>query len=266
MQVPTQSRLSILAACEDPGTVSQFQYSGDVWPLPQTGQMWLEHELLNDRSVPGYFCESTSYRQEPDPVPGRHDLIFPMFEFEFEGDLDDLIKLERRLFDFLGFGRGDAFPEANYLDVARRYNTGELEHCHEAKMEEDYGKVAFLKNFPNYTSPFWNMAQNKVPEVVYNADGINIVGAVGTARKVDTIVHGMETVGAAERSSDPDEMRRQFHTISGGHYAKLLYGQFGKDRVNKELDEFLNHKFFTRCGGGIGVTRLIRAMKLSGLL
>jgi hypothetical protein len=38
-EVHTQSRLSILAACEDPRTISTFTYAGQVWPLPQTGQM-----------------------------------------------------------------------------------------------------------------------------------------------------------------------------------------------------------------------------------
>ena len=45
-EVHTQSRLSILAACEDPKTISTYNYAGQVWPLPQTGQMWLEYELL----------------------------------------------------------------------------------------------------------------------------------------------------------------------------------------------------------------------------
>ena len=50
-EVHTQSRLSILAACEDPTTISTYNYAGQVWPLPQTGQMWLEYELLkNPRS------------------------------------------------------------------------------------------------------------------------------------------------------------------------------------------------------------------------
>jgi len=45
-EVHTQNRLSILAACEDPTTVATYEYSGQIWPLPQTGQMWLEYELL----------------------------------------------------------------------------------------------------------------------------------------------------------------------------------------------------------------------------
>ena len=89
IEVHTQSRLSILAACEDPSTIATFTYDGQVWPLPQTGQMWLEHELLRNPEAPGYFCLSTSYRNEPTPVEGRHDKIFPMFEFECRGSMED---------------------------------------------------------------------------------------------------------------------------------------------------------------------------------
>ena len=80
-EVHTQNRLSILAACEDPTTVATYEYAGEVWPLPQTGQMWLEYELLNNPDVPGFFCISTSYRDEKNITEGRHDIIFPMFEF-----------------------------------------------------------------------------------------------------------------------------------------------------------------------------------------
>ena len=87
IEVPTQSRRSILAACEDPKTISQYQFNGVNWPLPQTGQMWLEYELLKNPTVKGVFCVSTSYRNEPNPVEGRHEKIFPMFEFESHGGM-----------------------------------------------------------------------------------------------------------------------------------------------------------------------------------
>ena len=96
-EVHTQNRLSILAACEDPFNVATYEYAGQVWPLPQTGQMWLEYELLTRPSSKGFFCVSTSYRQEPNAIPGRHDIIFPMFEFEMTGDIDDLKKMEYEL-------------------------------------------------------------------------------------------------------------------------------------------------------------------------
>ena len=99
IEVHTQNRMSILAACEDPTTVATYNYAGQVWPLPQTGQMWLEYELLRNPDTPGFFCLSTSYRNEANPVPGRHDLIFPMFEFECKGGMDELQKVEAELLE-----------------------------------------------------------------------------------------------------------------------------------------------------------------------
>jgi len=252
VEVHTQCRLSILAACEDPTTIATYNYGGQVWPLPQTGQMWLEYELLKNPETPGFFCLSTSYRNEPTPVEGRHDKIFPMFEFEMRGDLEDLIQLEKELLEHLGFGDRTQFGEGYYSDVAKMYNTLELEHEHEEQLRKDYGPVYFLKMFPNTTSPFWNMKQS--------------IEENGLANKVDVILHGMETIGSAERSIDRDEMRNQFYSISDGNYAKILFSNFTRERVEKELNEFLSFKFFPRFGGGIGMTRMIRAMKLSNLI
>ena len=251
IEVHTQNRLSILAACEDPSTIATYNYEGQVWPLPQTGQMWLEYELLKNPQAPGFFCLSTSFRNEPNPVPGRHDKIFPMFEFELKGGMDKLIEIERELCEYLGFGEGVQFPEKDYDEVSKHYNVEELEHEHEYSMKKDYGDVVLLKNFPNSTSPFWNMKQND--------NGLH-------ANKVDVIIHGVETIGSAERSCNPQEMRDQFYKISNGMYADILFSNFTKHRVQKELEEFLEFDFFQRSGGGIGVTRLIKAMKLSNLI
>ena len=250
-EVHTQSRLSILAACEDPQTLATYNYAGQVWPLPQTGQMWLEYELLKNPSVPGFFCVSTSYRNEPNPVPGRHDKVFPMFEFEIKGGMKELQEFETEMLEYLGFGNRQEFMQGNYLDIAEKYGVKELEHEHEDRLETDFHKVFFLKNFPNYTSPFWNMQQND--------DNL-------TASKIDVILHGVETSGSAQRSCDTEEMRRQFMTISDGSYSNTLFSQFTKERVMRELDDFLSFDFFERSGGGIGVTRMVRAMRLSGLL
>jgi len=248
VEVHTQSRLSILAACEDPTTISTYSYAGQVWPLPQTGQMWLEYELLKDDSPPGYFCVSTSFRNEPNPVPGRHDKIFPMFEFELKGGMDALLDLEKELLNYLGFGRyyKDGYPEADYLEVCRKYGVEELEHEHEEMLRKDYGPVFFLKNFPNDTSPFWNMMQHDDHQ---------------RAKKVDVILNGQETIGSAQREEDPIEMRKQFYTISNGDYAKILFSNFTRERVETELNDFLSSKFMPRSGGGIGMTRMIRALK-----
>jgi len=255
IEVHTQNRLSILAACEDPTTMATYNYNGNVWPLPQTGQMWLEHFLLENSDKPGFFCLSTSYRNEPNPVPGRHDLIFPMFEFESRGTMEDMIVLEKELLEYLGFSKdmypNNLYPEGDYDEVADKYNVEILEHEHETMLERDYGPVYFLKNFPERTSPFWNMGRNES----------------GThATKVDVIIHGIETIGSAQRSCDKESMRQMFNSISNGEYANTLYAQFGKERVQKEMNDFLSKDFMPRFGGGIGMTRMIRAMKLSNLI
>lgn len=247
LEVHTQDRLSILAACEDPTTVATYQYAGQTWPLPQTGQMWLEYELLTRPEVAGVFCVSTSYRQEPNPVPGRHRLIFPMFEFESKGTIEDLRKLECELLEHLGYGPRDSYKHLPYREAMQKYGVDDISREEEKKICEDFGRATFLEFFPEETSPFWNMKR----------DG------KGNACKIDVIMDGMGTIGSAERGTDVKEMRDSFYTISEGGYAKKLFELFGKERVEAELEAFLALPFFPRYGGGIGVTRLIQSVEKS---
>jgi len=254
VEVHPQSKLSILAACEDPTTMATYNYENRVWPLPQTGQMWLEHYLLTNPEEKGFFCVSTSYRNEKNPIPGRHDKIFPMFEFEMQGGMEELKKLEDELLDYLGFNKhyeNKNYPSTDYDDIAEKYNVELLENEHEEQLNEDDGPVHFINNFPERTSPFWNMQLHESKK---------------HANKIDVILHGIETIGSAERSTNPKDMKNTFLTISEGEYAKMLYDNFGEERVNNELEEFLKLDFFPRSGGGIGVTRMIRALKLSNLI
>jgi len=235
-EVHTQNRLSILAACEDPETVATYNYNGQIWPLPQTGQMWLEYELLSNPSAEGFFCVSTSYRAEPNPVEGRHETIFPMFEFEMKGGVKELEEMEIELCKYLGLPELDI---KTYGDWADNYKVRELDHGHESAIG-----TGMITDFPEWTSPFWNMARNDD----------------GTSKKIDVILGGMETIGSAERSTDKGQMRETFHTISDGGYAQLLYDKFGEKRVEDELDKFLSFDFFPRSGGGIGMQRLMSAL------
>jgi len=243
-EVPTQSRLSILAACENPYSVATFEYNGCVWPLPQTGQMWLEYELLKNPEWKGVYCVSTSYRDEKTPIPGRHEKIFPMFEFESHGGMVELAALEAELLAYLDFS---APVVADYDKTCAEYGgVPTLEDEHESRMWREKGPIVSLQNFPERTSPFWNMRH--VGGGIYN--------------KIDVIMYGQETIGSAERSSDVEEMRRMFYAVSEGGYAAKLFELFGKERVEAELEEYLATPFFPRFGGGIGLTRLARAYGL----
>ena len=237
-EVHTQNRLSILAACEDPETVATYNYDGNIWPLPQTGQMWLEYELLKNPEAEGFFCVSTSYRAEPNPVEGRHETIFPMFEFEMKGGVKELEKMEVELCEHLGIPL-EKERIKTYDNWAQTYQVEELDHVHESTIGR-----GMITDFPEWTSPFWNMARNED----------------GTSKKIDVILGGMETIGSAERSTDKEQMRDTFYTISDGQYAQLIIDLFGKERVEKELEKFLEFDFFPRSGGGIGMQRLMTAL------
>jgi aspartyl/asparaginyl-tRNA synthetase len=244
IEVATQPNLTILSACENPFSVATYNYNGILWPLPQTGQMILEEVLLNNPDIPGCFCISTSYRDEKNPIPGRHEKIFNMFEFESKGTIEDLKKMERDLLVYLGFGEP---KEAKYEDMCLEYGGVDiLEDEHESRMWREIGPVVSLQEFPLRTSPFYNMLMNDK----------------GTFNKIDVILYGQETIGSAERSSDPEVMKELFYTISGGGYANKLFELFGKERVEEELEDFLSHNFFPRFGGGIGMTRLSRAWNM----
>ena len=247
LEVHTQNRLSILAACEDPHNVSTYHYAGKVWPLPQTGQMWLEHELLNNPETPGFYCLSTSYRNEKNPIEGRHCMIFPMFEFEFPGNMTDLHLVEVELLKFLGF---NDYEVMNYEDICQIYNVDIIDSQLESELANSVSNALFIMNFPERTNPFWNMKRH----------------SNGTSRKIDVILHGQETIGSAERSCDVEQMRDTFFSIEEGRYAEKLFDLFGYERVINELNEFLNNDFFPRVGAGVGVTRLIRAMEIHGLI
>lgn len=246
IEVPAQSRVSILAACEDPKTITLYNLGGVCYPLPQTGQMWLEYEMLKHPQWPGVFCITTSYRDEPNPIEGRHLRIFPMFEFEAKGTFDDLKKLEAELLEHLGF---ELPISIDYTETAQSFETDVIESEHETALEKKYGASISLEKFPAYTNPFWNMKRS--PSGLYS--------------KIDVLLHGMETIGSAERETDIEQMRQNFFTIKDGEYANLLITKFGEKRVMQELEEYFSLPMIPRFGAGIGLTRLARAMELSNL-
>ena len=94
----------------------------------------------------------------------------------------------------------------------------------------EISELISLQHFPLRTNPFWNMKH----------------GTNGIFNKVDVILYGQETIGSAERSCDVEKMREMFYTIENGGYCAKLFELFGKERVEKELEEFLSMEFFLR--------------------
>lgn len=248
-EICTQNRFGILAACEQPETVVKINYCGKDWPLPQTGQMWLEYEILTKPSLStGVFCRTTSYREEKNPIQGRHMVCFPLFEFETLGTFTDLLTLLDELLIFLGYNKA---VHLDYTEMATRYQANSLEHEHEQRMYKEYGSACFLKHFRYEDNPFWNMK--------FNPEGT-------IANKVDVILSGMETIGCAERSCNNEQMTKMFYSLCNGEYHKLIFDKFTKERTEAELTAFMNLPKQPRIGAGLGVTRLISSLVKEGLM
>ena len=94
------------------------------------------------------------------------------------------------------------------------------DYAEEEALCKDFDSCTFITDFPLRTHPFWNMK--------HKGDGLY--------SKVDVIMHGIETIGSAERSCDKESMRQMFNSISNGEYANTLYAQFSKERVQKEMN------------------------------
>lgn len=251
-----QTRTSIMAACEDPKTISKYNFSGIDWPMIQTNQMWLEYDLLKEPDLEGIFCLTTSFRDEPNPIEGRHNKIFPMFEAEHTGDFNHLLLTLSNLCVHLGFVKDKSdIKFFKYDELCEKYGVDILEAEHETMLWKEYGDVVGITHFPERTSPFWNMKKL----------GLNDRGEHVYA-KCDFIICGQETIGSAERETDTEKMRNSFYTISNGEYSEILFDKFSEKRVESELEDYLNLNFISRWGFGMGITRLHRALSIKNLI
>ena len=263
LEVHTQDRLSLLTTCDEPSTISLHSCQGQAWPLPQTGQIWLERELLGrPGGAPGYFSISTSYRNAYDPVPGCDDQVFPVFEFEFRGGFEALVALEKELLAFLGFGAKERHAEVDYVRAALDSGQTRLDHVREALLGEEHGTVVLLKDFPVSATTLWNVALG--PRSCFR--GALRPKAVPVAKKADVLLWGIKVIEGAQRADCPRKARKQFYALGARGHSRALFSHFTRARVQRELEEFLSLSFFERSGGTVRLARLADAMIKSGLL
>ena len=81
-----------------------------------------------------------------------------MFEFEFPGTFADLKQMNEELVAHMGF---DAPTDKTYSEWQQHFGLASNEEMtaeHETAMYEQFGS-AFITEFPEMTSPFWNMSR-----------------------------------------------------------------------------------------------------------
>lgn len=254
---------AIMSACEEHTSIVPYYLGGTKYPLNQTTQMALEHLYMTEKNFTdnkynGYYGMCNSVRWEVNPVQGRHSStgIFPLLECEAGWDQREMINFQKGLLRAIGIKpfQGDDFVEIEYKDACLKYQVEEIGHEEEKKLCKDFNSPAvFLTNFTLNSNPFWNM--KKVDDYVLKVDVI--IGHPDFSPK--------EIIGSSERSTNVQEMRDMFHTVSNGDYCKKLYEEFGFERVEKELEEYLALPFRQRSGMGIGMTRLVYACQTLGI-
>lgn len=204
-------------------------------------------KLLTPYIPRGYYCESTSTRDEKKAGDGRRYNTFAMSEFEMFGSYDHLRSFLHKFMAHIGF---ENVKYIDYEEACDYLNVSLIEDQEEKKLCEDIAPVVLLGKFPKRTDPYWNMKHSGEKDI-YN--------------KIDVLIHGVETIGSAERSCDVEQMKQDFYNQDQGKYCDRMFKMFGRERVETELDIFLSHEFVPRYGGGVGLQRLIEGMKKEGI-
>ena len=248
VEVYTQNTLHLLSVHEDTNILSNFNYDGMIWPLPQTAKITLDYELLKHSDWKGVFCLSTCFKNSSDQLDTSDNKIVPMYEFIMRGNMEDLIHIEAELLHYLGLGEIDQFVYKKYSTLLEKYDINELNN---KLIYDDIGSVVFLKEYPNDNSTFWNtkLATNKL-----------------TLKNINVIINGIKVIHSAEMSVNKEDMREQFNKMNNKNYTNILFSNYGKERVEKEVEDYLKLDFFTRAGGYIDITKFINIMKLNNLL
>lgn len=244
IEVPAHSRLSILASCNDPKTSTFFAIEGTEYPLPQTGHLWLDYELLKNPQWNGVFCIGPSYKDHA--IEGKRQQIAPLFEFAAKGTFEELKKIEIELLSFLGFEKPYSI---SHQEVCSLYGIETIEQNNKTMLFHEFGPSISLEQAPSHYNTFWNMKRNT--NNYFN--------------KVDILLFGLETIESAERATNKEEMRNLFYTISSGSYATELCKKFGKDRILSELDDYLTLPMFERFSGSVNISALEHAFKKAHL-
>ena len=234
-------------------------------PLPQTNRVCLDKLYLdnvkynvNDK---GLYCISTNYNNgEVKPV------------IEYISKNTRLIDFHKDLLDSIGFNRYSEqplfvspIPDAAIIDIYAskinsytiikcgkfidKWNNKCINHYSYKIINDYYNEVGFLIHKPKSASPCWTFQ--------HSDDYVNTL---------DVIVNNCSVIQSAEKSTSIDDMKTAFNTKDNGNYKLILDKLFGENRVNCELESYLNREFTSRIGGSIDIVALANAMQKYNIL
>ena len=192
-----------------------------------TNQLYLEHELLQNPDVTGYFCVANVNSANPDSTP--------TVEFVINGDIHILESFIHHLLIYLCYHNISKYTIKDYSYITNKLNmdVNYLSNAVKQKIYKKFGAVCLIKNYPSNTVSHWTIKKNNIND---------------TYDKLVTILSGVESIISYEMSSDKNYMRNQFHAICDSV------------DVNIELDQYLSQSFITRSYGNIFTLKIIDSM------
>ena len=229
---------------------TSFLLQGSIFPLPQTYQLILETEIMKDDTLPGIFCIFSSYRDEETLIEGRHERIFPTLEFSTRGTLEDLIRIYRELLAHLSFENPDQIPQHSYDVMCIKLKDKVIGPSQEARIAEIHPEY-IVTHYSEDTFPMWDICRDKVSSTVKNAI---------------LLLDGQKVISGAEKSCSSKDMQQAFIYHRKGKYITDLHRLYGSQRVNDELEMYLQNPFVPRISASIGISRLIRSMSFRELI
>ena len=192
-------------------------------------QLYLEHELLQNPDVTGYFCVTNVNIENP------HSMPMPTAEFVIKGDIHVLESFIHHLLIYLSYHNISKYTikDYNYITTKLNMDVNYLSSTVKQKIYNKFGAVFLLKNYPTNTSAHWTTKKTNVND---------------TYDKLVTILSGTEAIISYEMSSDKTDMCNQFHA------------NCESADVNAELDQYLSQSFITRSYGKIFTLEIIESM------
>jgi hypothetical protein len=238
-----ENKLGILTKCNDPLTVCWYFQNNGKRILTQTNRLSLELELINNSASTGFFTLSNCYLNSENQ--GFH--FIPKIEFILKGGMYDLDKMERDLLFGLGFKK---ISGGNYSTIIDKYKMDAITEENYKIINDNEGRVFFLKNFPATVSKQWL---------------VNVNNTTNTTNEILVIINGKPIIDSFENSCDKQTMKSSFYKLLNGEYAAQFNSTFGNSII-AELDGFLNNDFIIRSSGEINIYNLCECLQTHKLI
>ena len=232
IEVFTQNNFSVI----EPMTNSELftQHSPEIY-YPQTKQIQLDQFLLENPQESGFFSISYQFQE---------NTLYPFIEFTSN---DNIRQFYTEFFNYMGLNQ--SVSENEYDDICNFYEINTLTDDIFSRINQDYGTISCIDNFPERVTSSWNIQWNDTESHYYK----NMI-----------LINGINIMNLFEKSCNTVKMYNMFHTDN--IYLQQLYQRFGEDRVENELNEFLQKDFLPRIGGTIDITKIISIFFLFNLI